>query len=82
MKVEYQNVTLSIPKEVLKKAKILAIEQDSSLSGLMSRLLEELVSKKDAYRQAREHHLAVLEKLDLGTGGGVTWSREDLHERR
>jgi hypothetical protein len=80
--MEYQNVTLSLPKDVLKKAKILAIEQDSSLSGLMTRLLEELVSKRDAYRQAREHHLAVFEKLDLGTGGRVNWSREDLHERR
>ena len=80
--MEYQNVTLSLPKEVLKKAKILAIEQDSSLSGLMSRLLEELVSKRDAYCEAREHHLAVFEKLDLGTGGHVDWSREGLHERR
>jgi hypothetical protein len=79
--MEYQNVTLSLPKDVLKKAKILAIEQDSSLSGLMSRLLEELVSKKDTYYQAREHHLAVFEKLDLGTGGHISWSREDLHER-
>jgi hypothetical protein len=80
--LEYQNVTLSLPKEVLKKAKILAIEQDSSLSSLMSRLLEELVNKRDAYRQAREHHLAVFENFDLGTGGLVNWSREDLHERR
>ncbi len=80
--MEYQNVTLSLPKELLKKVKILAIEQDSSLSGLMSRLLEELVSKRDAYCQAKEHHLAVFEKFDLGTGGRVNWSREDLHERK
>jgi hypothetical protein len=80
--VEYQNVTLSLPKDVLKKAKILAIEQDSSLSGLMSRLLEELVSKGDNYHQARERHLAIFKKLDLGTGGRVNWNREDLHERR
>jgi len=79
--MDYQNVTLSIPKEILKKAKILAIERGWSLSGLMSRLLEESVTKQDAYCQAREHHLKVLEKLDLGTGGRVDWSREDLYER-
>jgi metal-responsive CopG/Arc/MetJ family transcriptional regulator len=78
--MEYQNVTLSIPKEVLKKAKTLAIEQGCSLSGLLSRLLEELVRKRDTYSQAREHHLAVLDMFDLGTGGCVNWSRDDLHE--
>lgn len=79
--MENQNVTLSLPKEILRKAKILAIEQGSSLSGLMSRMLEELVSRQDAYCQAREHHLKVFEKLDLGTDGQADWSREDLHER-
>ncbi len=77
--MEYQNVTLSFPKEVLKKAKILAIEQGCSLSSLLSRLLEEHVSRNDAYCQAREHHLAMIAKFDLGTGGRVNRSRDDLH---
>jgi hypothetical protein len=34
--MEYQNITLSIPKEVLKKARILAIQHQQSLSGMVT----------------------------------------------
>jgi hypothetical protein len=80
--METQNVTLSIPKDTLRKAKILAIRRNTSLSRLLSRTLEELVSYHEAYSDARSRHLNLLEKgLDLGTGGEVSWKRDELHER-
>lgn len=51
--MERQNVTLSIPKDILKKAKILAIEQDSSLSGLLTRFLIEMVEQHEQYAQGK-----------------------------
>ncbi len=51
--MEYQDVTLSLPKEVLEKAKTLAIEEGSSLSGLMTRLLEDLVHDRSINASGR-----------------------------
>jgi tryptophan 2,3-dioxygenase len=80
--VQYQNVTLSLPKDILRRAKHLAIEQQTSLSGLLTRLLEDLVRKEDAYRKARESHLDTLNRIfDIGTQGRTKWSRDDLHAR-
>ncbi len=80
--MEYQNITLSLPKEVLRRVKHIAIEKQTSVSGLLAKILEEMVKKEDLYGQAREHHLAALKaNFDLGTRGNVTWRRGDLYER-
>jgi len=80
--VEYQNITLSLPKEVLRRVKHLAIEEQTSVSGLLTRLLEDLVRRDEAFGRARQRHLALLDKgLDLGTNGRIGWRREDLHDR-
>lgn len=77
-----QNITLSIPKELLRKVKILAAERQMSVSSLLTRALQELVQREEAYGRARERHLALLEKgFDLGTAGTSGWRREELHER-
>lgn len=42
----------------------------------------ETVERESGYDAARQRSLALLrEGADLGTGGRVTWSRDDLHER-
>ncbi|MCL6559896.1 MAG: type II toxin-antitoxin system CcdA family antitoxin [Firmicutes bacterium] len=79
--MDYQNVTLSLPKEILRQAKHIAIERGTSLSGLLTQLLVEIVRKEEGYRQARERHLSMLENFDLGTKGNIRWTRSDLHER-
>ena len=77
-----QNVTLAIPKDLLRKAKILAVQKNTSLSGLLTQMLAELVSRQEGYEQARRSSLAMLKNgLDLGTQGNITWKREELHER-
>ncbi|MEW6172236.1 MAG: DUF6364 family protein [Bacillota bacterium] len=79
--MDYQNVTLSLPKEILRKAKHIAIERGTSLSGLLTQLLVEIARKEEGYRQAKEHHLSMLGSIDLGTKGNVNWARRDLHDR-
>ncbi|PTQ50819.1 MAG: hypothetical protein HSCHL_2548 [Hydrogenibacillus schlegelii] len=79
--MEYQNVTLSLPKDALRKAKHIAIERGTSLSGLLTQFLEDLTRKDEAYRQARERHLAMMDVLDLGTAGNLSGNRSDLHGR-
>jgi hypothetical protein len=77
-----QNVTLAIPRNILRKAKILAVQKNTSLSGLLTQTLVDLVSHQEAYEQARQHNLTLLDSgFDLGTYGKIPWKRDDLHER-
>lgn len=77
-----QNVTLAIPKELLRKARILAIQRNTSLSGLLTQTLIEMVSDQERYEKARQNNLELLRQgFDFGTHGELTWKREDLHER-
>jgi hypothetical protein len=80
--MEKQNVTLSIPRLLLKQAKIIAASQDKSLSQLIKESLEEKVREEADYDKARKRQLRLLEKgLDLGTKGQMTVTRDELHVR-
>ena len=83
MKEEKQNVTLALPKRLLRRVKVAAAERDTSMSAIITRLLEDFVSESDdEYERAMREELARMKKgYKLGTGGERTWTREDLHER-
>jgi hypothetical protein len=77
-----QNVTLAIPKDILRKAKILAVQKNTSLSGLLTHTFTDLVAHQEEYEQARHRNLTMLKSgFDLGTQGNIPWKREELHER-
>ena len=81
--MERQNVTLSLPKALLKKAKTLAVMKDRSLSDLLRGALEEKVKEASGYQRARDRQLALMGRgFDLGTKGKITVTREELHARR
>jgi hypothetical protein len=78
-----QNVTLSLPRALLRKAEMLAASRDESLSEFLRESLEARVREASGYKKARTRQLRLLkEGLDFGTGGRTGISREDLHERR
>lgn len=75
-----QNVTISLDKGILRKAKVLAARRDTSISGLLSQQIEALVGQEEAYQRAHAQAMTLLEKgFRLGGAGMV--SREELHER-
>ena len=77
-----QNVTLAIPRNILRKAKILAVQKNTSLSGLLTRTLIDLVEHQENYEQARVRNMEMLKNgFNLGTQGKIGWKREELHER-
>jgi predicted transcriptional regulator len=81
--MDRQNVTLSLPKSLLKKAKVIAASREKSLSELLRESLEEKVREANGYKRARQKQLKLLkEGLDLGTKGRITTTRDELHERR
>lgn len=80
--MDKQNVTLSLPKTLLKKAKTLAVMNDKSLSDFLRETLEEKVSGETGYERAKKRQIAFMEKgFDLGTCGKIIVKRDELHER-
>ncbi len=77
-----QNITLSIPKDIIRKVKIIAAGKGTSISSYLTQLLEETVAREEGYQAARRRHLTMLDQdLDLGIDGAFTWTRDELHER-
>jgi hypothetical protein len=77
-----RNITLSLPEEDLKQAKIIAVQRGTSLSQLLATMIKDLADQETGYTHARARSLALLEEgRDLGTGGHARWSRDELHER-
>jgi|HubBroStandDraft_5_1064220.scaffolds.fasta_scaffold54293_3 hypothetical protein len=82
MAVTNQNITLSLPEEDIRKARVLAASRGTSVSQLLARMLKELIEQESGYASARERSLARLHgDMNLGTGGHTGWSRDSIHER-
>jgi hypothetical protein len=79
---EQQNVTVSLPADLLREVRHMAVDRGVSLSRLIAMLLEEEVEQRQRYRFARDRQLSLLGKgLPLGTHGAIGWNRAELHER-
>ena len=77
---EKQNITISLDRTVLRKAKILAARRETSISGLLARQIESLVGEEEAYEQAERQARSLLDK-GFHMGGVIRASRDELHER-
>jgi hypothetical protein len=75
-----QNVTVSLSRQVLKKAKILAARRETSISGLLAQEIEVLVGVEEAYERAERQAIALLDK-GFHMGGVIRAGRDELHER-
>jgi hypothetical protein len=74
------NITLKLDADLLREAKILAAEQGTSISAMLTEQLEQVVRRKSGYERARKRALARLRE-----GMNLDWkkpsSRDELHER-
>lgn len=79
---ETQNITLALPKALLREVKRLAADRDTSVSALMAQALDQLASAERRYTSARRGALVALAAgKSLGTQGRRSWTRDSLHER-
>ena len=80
--MEKRNITLSMSKELIQKAKIFAVKNNTSLSKLLQDYLAEIIERDEAYQEARSKHEKCLKKgFNLGLNGKIRWTREELHDR-
>jgi hypothetical protein len=81
--METQNITLSLPKDVLLRVKLLAVQRQTSVSNLLTQALTRIVEQEEQYTYAQRRHLRLLDRaFDLGTHGKLKTKRDQLHERR
>ncbi len=80
--METQNITLTLPKSVLRRVKALAAQRHTSVSRLLTETLQDLVARETGYAAARRRQLDWLARgVNLGTHGQASWTRADLHDR-
>ncbi|HLE83697.1 MAG TPA: hypothetical protein VJG13_05105 [Thermoanaerobaculia bacterium] len=74
------NLTIVVDEEVLKRARIRALELGTSVNALVKDYLESFSSAATERRQATQ---ALLEMSRAATSrrGGRRWTREELHDR-
>ncbi len=78
------NITLSIDEELVKQVRKIAVERDTTLTGLVRAHLQELAAehaksgRKRRELEALERSFQLL-KVKIGKR---TWKRENLYERR
>ena len=75
-----QNLTVSLPLQTIRKAKILAARRGSSISGLLAEQIEILVGEEETYERARRQATALLDQ-GFHLGGVIRATREEWHER-
>jgi metal-responsive CopG/Arc/MetJ family transcriptional regulator len=84
VKAGYKNVTLSLPEPLLQKFRVYAARYNQSMTELMERAIRKMIAEdtEGAYQLARKKLIEGMRNArPLGTGGKITWTREELHER-
>jgi hypothetical protein len=77
--LEKQNITLTLPKDALKRVKVTAAERGTSVSALMERLPQDDLARHEGYEQAHQRQSALLTMgFDLGTKGERDASAETV----
>lgn len=83
------NLTITVDDEVLKRARIRALEQGTSVNAILAERLQAFAREGEAQRRAgralielaKENRKRSSGRARAKRRGGRHWSRDDLHER-
>ena len=77
------NITLSLSDRLVKQARKIAVDQDTTLTGLIRSYLEKMVAEQETSGKRRREREALEESFQRFHFrlGKRNWKREDLHER-
>lgn len=76
-----QNVTVAIEKPLLKRARAIAAQRGTSISGLLANELSKMVRREADYTQAKTKAFSHLIS-PFHLGGAKIADREALHDRQ
>ena len=73
------NLTITVQDEILKRARMRALEENTSVNAVLRKFLESYV---DTTRQRRAvDRLLALSRTAQAGRGAATWTRDELHDR-
>lgn len=73
------NLTITVDADLLRRARILALERGTSVNAVLREFLEEFV-KGRASRAAAVEHLLALAARSRSRRGGRRWTRDELYD--
>ncbi len=79
----YMNITLSLADDLVKKIRKIAVDRDTTLTGLVREFLTELARESEAAGRKRRERDALersFEEFQFKVGKR-TWKRADLYDR-
>nr|MBS0019979.1 hypothetical protein [Gammaproteobacteria bacterium] len=74
------NLTITVDDEVLKRARLRALQEDTSVNALLRDTLEAYAGVKAGRKSAVSELLRLAKESQAGSGG-ERWTREELYER-
>jgi hypothetical protein len=74
------NLTLSVDDDILKRARLRATEQGTSVNAVLRDYLEQYAGARSAQEQALRK-LLEMSAASPSRRGRRTWTRDELHER-
>jgi plasmid stability protein len=77
-----RNLTLSLPTDLIRKAKVYAAEHDTTINAVVRELLREKLTPDDRMQAAGKRLLARAHAGPWFTIDPGSISRDELHERR
>ena len=75
------NLTITVDEASLKKARMRALEEGTSVNAILRDFLESYAGVQQA-RQNAVREIVMLSRRSLSRSGGQTWSRDELHDRK
>jgi hypothetical protein len=81
------NLTITVDEQLLKRARMRALEQGTSVNAILADRLRAFVGEGDSQARATQGLLALARENSRDGGkrakkrGGRRWSRDELHER-
>ncbi len=77
------NLTITVDEQTLKKARIRALEEGTSVNAVLREYLEEYAGVRWEQKEAARRIIEDARRGGTGSGpGGRKWTREDAYEDR
>lgn len=71
---------MTLPSELIRRAKVVAAERDTSISALVAEFLDQLTRDDDYDEVWRRERALMTDGLSMRVGE-ITWTRDEVHDR-
>lgn len=77
------NLTITVDEQTLKKARMRALEEDTSVNAVLRKFLEDYADARGERLEAARRILECSRETESGSGPeGRTWTRDNIYEER